>query len=108
MIESNKQIQRLAGTRDVLPDEYELRQRVWKAIAHTFEKFGYRGIEVPTIEYMELHLRKSGESIRQNMYLFKDLGQNDICLRPELTASVARMFTAELQNEPLPLKFYYL
>jgi histidyl-tRNA synthetase len=108
MTESNKQIQRLAGTRDVLPDEYELRQRVWKAIAHTFEKFGYRGIEVPTIEYMELHLRKSGESIRQNMYLFKDLGQNDICLRPELTASVARMFTAGLQNEPLPLKLYYL
>jgi len=101
-------IQRLSGTRDILPDEYEKRQRVLKIIENTFKQFGYRGVSVPTIELVELHLRKSGESIRQHMYFFKDQGQNDICLRPEFTASVVRMYNNSLQNEPLPLKFYYI
>ena len=108
MSESDKQIHLLSGMRDVMPDEYELRQRVWKTISTTFEKFGYRGVEVPTIELMELHLRKSGESIRQHMYFFNDQGQNDLCLRPELTASVVRMYNEGLQNELLPLKLYYV
>lgn len=104
----DKRIQKLAGTRDVAPDEYELRQKVSRIIAASFERFGYRGVEVPTIEFMELHLRKTGESIRQHMYLFQDLGHNDVCLRPELTASVARMYNSSLQDKPLPLKLYYL
>ena len=108
MIEQDRKIEALAGMRDVLPAEYELRRAVWGTIAKAFESFGYRGVEVPTIELRELHLRKSGEAIRQHMYLFKDLGQNDICLRPELTASVARLYNSALQEEPLPLKLYYL
>jgi histidyl-tRNA synthetase len=42
------------------------------------------------------------------MYTFKDLGMSNICLRPELTASVVRMFNSELSGEPLPQKLFYL
>lgn len=101
-------IQQLRGTRDVLPDEYDIRQMVREEIIKAFERYGYRGVEVPIIEPVELHLRKSGEAIRQHMYTFYDLGRENICLRPEFTASVARMFNTKLQNEPLPLRLFYM
>ena len=67
MLDEKKKIERVRGMRDVLPDEYEKRKYAWQMIEDTFEQFGYRGIEVPTIESIDLHLRKSGEAIRQHM-----------------------------------------
>lgn len=101
-------IHELRGMRDVLPDEYDIRQMVLQKIIRAFECYGYRGIEVPSIEPVDLHLRKSGEAIRQHMYIFQDKGRENICLRPEFTASVVRMFNTKLQNEPLPLRVYYI
>jgi len=108
MAEADRKIDSVKGTRDVLPDEFELRRRTWEKIVACFERFGYRGVEVPTIEKVDLHLRKSGEAIRQHMYTFRDHGQVHLCLRPELTASVARMYTSTLAGQPLPQKLYYL
>jgi len=108
MLDEKKKIERVRGMRDVLPDEYRKRKKAWQIICGVFEQFGYRGIEVPTIESIDLHLRKSGEAIREHMYSFKDFGMETLCLRPELTASVVRMFNAELANEQLPLKLSYL
>lgn len=101
-------IQQIRGTRDVLPDEYEIRKMVSQEIIRAFERYGYRGIELPSIEPAELHLRKSGEAIRQHMYTFYDKGMENICLRPEFTASVVRMFNTKLQDQPLPLRLYYI
>jgi histidyl-tRNA synthetase len=103
-----KAVPPVPGTRDETPDKYELRQKIWRIISTVFERYGYRGVEVPTIELMELHLRKSGEQIRKHMYYFEDLGRKELCLRPELTASVARMYSSDLREEALPLRLYYL
>lgn len=107
MIETKKKIERVKGMRDVLPDDFENRKKALEIIRRVYEVYGYRGIEVPILEDIELHLRKSGEAIRKHMYAFRDHGMNMLCLRPELTASVVRMFTAELYNEPRPQKLYY-
>src|SRR5581483_4516782 len=40
-------------------------------------------------------------------YTFKDKGDRDVCLRPELTAPVMRYYVNELSHEPKPLKLYY-
>ncbi len=104
MIDSKEKVERICGTRDVLPDEYEKRQFILKKLQKVFQLFGYRGLEVHTIE---LYLRKLGEAIRRNMYYFKNKGNENICLRSELTASIARLFNSELQNADLPQKLYY-
>ena len=101
-------IERVKGTRDILPSEYMLREQASKIIIEVFEKFGYRGVELPTLEQVDLHIRKSGEEIRRRMYAFEDQGHDNVCLRPELTASVVRMYNTEMQTEPLPLKLYYM
>ena len=59
------------------------------------------------MEPLELHLRKSGDKIIKSMYTFKDYGDRDICLRPEITASIVRAFNEGLSNESRPVKIYY-
>jgi histidyl-tRNA synthetase len=99
---------RIRGTQDYHPVEFYARERAWREIQSVFESFGYQGIEVPIIEYTELHTKKSGEEIRRHMYHFTDLGDRDVCLRPELTASVVRAYNGEMSTEPLPVRLYYM
>lgn len=105
-IKRNK-INAVRGTQDIFPVQYYQRQEAFRKLADVFESYGYQGIDLPLIEPLELHLRKSGEKIIKGMYSFKDYGDRDICLRPEITASVVRAFNAGLENEKRPVKLYY-
>ena len=100
-------INSVRGTQDIAPADFEKRRYVWQKMENVFRRFGYDGVEVPTLEYIDLHLRKSGEKIRRHMYNFKDFGNDTLCLRPEFTASVVRLFNSKLTSEKLPQKLYY-
>ena len=96
------------GTRDFTPEEMRERDYVEKTIRGVLESFSFRKIATPTFEYAELFSLKSGEDIKNRMYVFEDKGGRTLCLRPELTASVCRMFANELRNYPKPLRLYYM
>ena len=100
-------IKKPRGTRDFLPEEMWLRDFVEKKIIEVFETFGYRKIMIPTFEHSTLFKIKSGEEILEHMYTFKDKGGRELCLRPEATASVCRMFAEEMRGEKKPLRLYY-
>ena len=100
-------IQRPRGTRDFLPDDTWRRGQVRKAMKDVLERWGYQEISTPTFEHLELFTIKSGESVTEEIYSFKDKGGRDIALRPELTAPVMRMYVSELQNAPKPQRLYY-
>ncbi len=70
-------------------------------------RWGYQEVSTPTFEHLELFTRKSGESVLEEIYSFKDKGGRDLALRPELTAPVMRMYVAELQNSPKPQRLFY-
>jgi len=71
------------------------------------ERWGYSEVSTPTFEHLELFTIKSGPSIIDEIYAFKDKGGRDLALRPELTAPVMRMYVNELQKSPKPLRFHY-
>jgi histidyl-tRNA synthetase len=100
-------IQRPRGTRDFLPEEAWKRGQVRTAMQDVLEHWGYQEISTPTFEHLELFTIKSGESVIEEIYSFKDKGGRDIALRPELTAPVMRMYVSELQNAPKPQRLYY-
>jgi histidyl-tRNA synthetase len=95
------------GTRDFSPSEMFKRRHVEKILKTTFETFGYREVQTPTFENLELFTAKSGEAVTDEIYAFKDKGGRDLALRPELTAPVMRFYVDKLQMEPKPLKLYY-
>jgi histidyl-tRNA synthetase len=101
------EVQRPRGTRDFLPEEMTKRKNVENRMRDVANRWGYGEIKTPTFEHIELFTLKSGEGILGEIYNFKDKGDREIALRPELTAPVIRMYVEELQRSAKPLKFYY-
>jgi len=67
-------IQRPRGTRDFLPEEAWKRGEVRKAMQKVLGRWGYQEIATPTFEHLELFTIKSGESVIEEIYSFKDKG----------------------------------
>lgn len=89
------------GTRDFLPEEEIARRRMIDIIRETYEEFGFSPLDTPALETAEVLLAKS-QSIRDEIYIFKDKGGREIGLRFDLTVPLARVMA---QNPQLPLPF---
>jgi histidyl-tRNA synthetase len=98
--------QTVRGMRDLLPEEAETLNFVVCKARETAQLYGYKEVVTPLVEPYELLSAKSGEEIRSRMFTFKDLGDRTVALRPEFTASIARLATTALKNEPKPLRVF--
>jgi histidyl-tRNA synthetase len=98
--------QTVRGMRDLLPEEAATLNRVIAKARETAALYGYKEVITPVVEPYELLAAKAGEEIRQRMFIFKDLGDRTVALRPEFTASIARLATTTLKNEPKPLRTF--
>lgn len=100
------------GTRDVLPAEGRLRQRVVDVARERFGAYAFQPITTPTFEETEVFVRGVGTStdiVRKEMYTFTDGGGRSLTLRPEGTAPVARAFVEHgMHKLQLPVKLWYL
>lgn len=94
------------GMRDFLPEEAEMMKYIEGKSRRVAQLHGYGEIITPVLESYELLAAKVGEEIRSRMYAFKDLGGRRVALRPEFTASVARLVANTLRNEPKPLRLF--
>ncbi len=94
------------GMRDFLPRDAEKLRYVEQVARELAVLYGYEEILTPVVESYELLAAKIGEEIRQRMYVFTDLGDRKVALRPEFTASVARLVTTKLRNAPKPIKLF--
>jgi histidyl-tRNA synthetase len=98
--------QTVRGMRDLLAEEAATLNFVVGKARETAQLYGYKEVITPVVEPYELLSAKSGEEIRQRMFIFKDLGDRDVALRPEFTASIARLATTALKTEPKPLRVF--
>ena len=92
--------------RDFLPEEAKMMKYIEGKARKIAWLYGYGEIITPVLESYELLAAKAGEEIRSRMYAFEDLGGRRVALRPEFTASVARLVATTLRNEPKPLRMF--
>lgn len=92
--------------RDFLPGDAERMRHVEQVSRELAQLYGYEEIITPVVESYDLLAAKAGEEIRERMYAFKDLGGRKVALRPEFTASVARLVATKLRNEPKPMRLF--
>jgi histidyl-tRNA synthetase len=100
-------LQKPRGTRDFLPDEMEARRTIEWRLREIARRWGYREVCTPEFEDLELFTMRSGEGIVEEMYVFSDKGGRSLALRPEITASVIRMYINEAKVAPKPLRWCY-
>jgi len=96
------------GMDDLLPDEYALKQHIVDVIRQVYSEYGYLEVETPTIEYYELFEVKSGEEIRERMFDFYDKAGRRCVIRPEVTASIARLVSTKLKAAAPPIRLGYI
>ena len=95
------------GTRDFYPEQMAIRAWLYKTAREVAESFGYQEWEAPFLETLDLYAAKSGEElVKEQSYVFKDRGGNEITLRPELTPSLARLIAQKQQELTFPLRWW--
>ncbi len=92
--------------RDFLPKEAERMRYVEQTARELAQLYGYEEVITPVVESYDLLAAKSGEEIRERMYAFNDLGGRRVALRPEFTASIARLVVTKMMYEPKPLRLF--
>ena len=104
------ELQPVRGTRDLLPAESRRMRHVADLARAIAERFGYDEIATPIFEFTEVFKRTLGDTsdiVTKEMYSFTDKGGDEITLRPEGTAGVARALISGGLAQDLPLKFFY-
>jgi len=103
-------LQPVRGTHDLLPEDCRRQARVVDACAEVAERYGYGEIQTPIFEFTGVFSRSLGDTsdvVTKEMYTFEDRGGEQITLRPENTASVARAVLSNGLLQQLPLKLWY-
>jgi len=103
-------LQPVRGTHDLLPDEARRARHVIETGRGIAERYGYEEAATPIFEFSEVFARTLGETsdiVTKEMYTFTDKGGEQITLRPEGTAGIARALISGGLSQHLPLKFFY-
>ncbi len=88
-------IQAVRGTRDILPGEVGLWQRIEDRARTILQRARYQEIRTPIFELTELFARGIGTAtdiVGKEMYSFTTRGEREVSLRPENTAGVVRAY----------------
>jgi histidyl-tRNA synthetase len=106
------------GTRDLLPDQTPLWNRVEATARAVFARYGFGEIRTPIFEATELFARGVGEEtdiVSKEMFTWEDRGRaaseknSNLTLRPENTAGVVRAYIEHKLGETGQLqKLYYI
>ena len=99
-------MQRLPGFRDIYPEEYAFRSYLFENWRRVARSFGFQEYDGPTLEPTELYKRKSGEELKTQLFRFVDQGGRDVCLRPEMTPTLARLVAARAREYRKPIKWF--
>lgn len=105
-----KPLQAPRGCPDIFPDEVAKRQLILKQVRECVRLYGYKEHETPIFEHAEVFLKSLGDDtdiINKEMYSFTDKGGENFVLRPEATASIARLFISHKLFRELPYKVFY-
>jgi len=108
----NRKFQAIKGTRDLLPPDTALWNRVETTGREVFGTFGFGEIRPPIFEPTELFARSIGaetDVVGKEMYSFGDRDETSVSLRPEATASVCRAYIEHgMHAWPQPVRLYYM
>ncbi|MDD4614165.1 MAG: histidine--tRNA ligase [Caldisericia bacterium] len=102
---------RVKGTRDILPQEWILREVVIDVVRTTAYSFGYGEITTPILEEAGLFIHSVGDAsdiVTKEMYTLVDKAGRDLVLIPEGTAGICRAYIeSKMTVWPKPVKLFY-
>jgi histidyl-tRNA synthetase len=97
------------GTRILIGDDAYKYSSLIEDFRSTLISLDFAEVIVPILAEQEVFVQKAGEEILNQMYTFKDKGDRDLCLIPEVTAIIQKEWKDSWsKNQPRPFKIFYV
>ncbi len=100
----------IRGMHDLLGEDFLSQKEIIKLFESVAHNFNFKPIETPIMEFNEVFSRTLGLSsdvVMKEMYTFIDRSKDQLTLRPEGTAGIARAIISNGLTQNLPLKYFY-
>lgn len=101
---------RLKGMKDIRGQEFYNYQGMFEKAQEIAEYYGFKPIEVPAMERIEVFQKSIGENtdaIDKELYSFSIKGGSKVALRPEYTSGVIRSYIDNgMISDPQPVSLY--
>lgn len=102
-------LQPVRGTHDILGDKSIRFRTIFEIFKSVAQRYNHQEIDTPIFEFTETFKRTLGDTsdvVTKEMYTFEDRGGEQVTLRPEYTAGIARAFMSNGLQQSTPCKFY--
>ncbi len=96
----------LPGFRDFPPADLALRNYIFAVWRQVASRYGFEEYDGPPLEPLELYTAKSGTEIVGQLYNFRDKGDREVALRPEMTPTLARMVAERANGLKKPIRWF--
>jgi ATP phosphoribosyltransferase regulatory subunit len=95
------------GTRDILFEECDVRNRITDRLRSVFEGTGYREVKTPGFEFYDAFASKTDYYPQESLYTLTDAKGRLVTVRPDSTIPIARMTASKLKGHDLPVRLFY-
>jgi histidyl-tRNA synthetase len=96
------------GTRLLFGDDAENYTNILDDLRKFAKQAGFQEIIVSSLASQQTFVDKAGSEILNQMFTFKDKGDRDICLIPEVTAVVQQWYKENYKALKKPTKVFYI
>ncbi|MFC5987035.1 ATP phosphoribosyltransferase regulatory subunit [Marinicrinis lubricantis] len=101
-----KMFEKPSGVKDYLPEAVGKLKYIEANVLECMEKWGYRQILTPALEYYDT-VGAASTTSDDKLFKLLDKKGTTMVLRSDLTAPIARVISSLLKDEPLPIRLSY-
>ncbi len=101
-------LEKVKGTKDFFPEDFAIQQYIFLKFKNIAEKYGFKQVEAPAFEYMDVFRKKAGQEIDEQIFVLKKKGKEEIGLRFDLTVPMTRMYISRQKSLSKPVKWFYM
>ena len=87
--------------------EFEALEAQAATLLSLFTRAGYEPVAPSIIQPADIFLDRVGEAIRNRTYVFNDLAGEELCLRPDLTVPVSRLYLERHPDAKVEARYCY-
>lgn len=87
--------------------EFEALEAQATTLLDVFKRAGYEQVAPSIIQPADIFLDQIGEEIRSRTYVFTDLAGDELCLRPDLTVPVSRLYLERHPDAKAEARYCY-
>ncbi len=98
----------MKGTRDFLPEDMYIRDKVMEIIKGHFTRYGFRPLATPAMEYYDVLTGKYGEEGEGLIFDMAYKGGKEVALKYDLTVPMCRVIAQYRDKIAMPFKRYQI